>query len=1400
MQKIFRKAFIVLFLLVLGTAYGFVDPTTLTYYADSQGCAGESLCIKHNQAVYTNGELDPKIRSYVEITDQTSLKQTFDLSLFFSSDVEILQMMEWKEKTVMVDTVENQEVTEYFAIDANHTTCEARGLEYHSPVTCKKTSYVGVTVGQHEETRYFWKKTAGQDIKQWSQVYGDVPGDFVAEGGKQLTIGKNEKKYLFFDWIPIEPEGKYWVQAEQDGIILGDDDPAWLNSSWVYRQMITLRTSDVMEVSSDKDVAVLVDTNSSNSMWANTQANGEDIRFTAADGTTLLSYHFEDFNHGTDTMIAWVQIHEDFSADYDMNIYMYYGNGGAADAQDEPGTYDGNHTSVYHVDDNPADQLTDSTSNAQTGVKVGDPAAQQASCVIGDCIDFDSVDDSFILPFNMDANTEATVMFWVETDDSGLGENTVFGVSTADNASQWLIHLPADNGGINDLVYIHKKAGDAGGVTENDSLSNSTWYHIAITTGAGYTTLIRDGVVRGFDDGTEVPTVGEQYVIGARRKSGASDRFHDGDMDEIWFLTEQLDTNIIKVIYENQKSPEDFLRFGAEETDAPADSALIDVNINPTLDGTTISGTETISFNLSSSESEVHLKIFVSTAQAGYTCSVEADLNINDYANVAGLNCADSNFENSTNCTYSWDSWESLSCINDGATYIDLNAWNYSGTYGEDVNASGAMTFDNEPVRDGNWSYSIGGILDVENGTTTVPITLTDISNRHLMTNVSFEWDRNGAVISVDQNKVHNDGNFGDLNICFYVVQSYDYNADSWEDGNCMVAHVRTYPQDVNFVWSPTNPGTSQLVDFNGDANGSGIVIWNFGFVSPDANKYSQDTNHTFNDSGQKTVCLTVQNIDDLNRTTCYDLNIYGSIRVRFKDERTGADVNAWARFNDTNTLTTGLFSQSLAAFSETSAEYSFMAWDINRQRRTILLDLNRFSSIDINMLLLNTTEGRSVEFQFYAPDALTLLPGARVTVRLDANYIEGATLDASAETTFFLDTNNAAYVFYIDAADGNSYVYNAVLVTVRIPLQEDDLTNQITPFEVDIGGLARAYYGNQTTDSNFYILGNTLQYYEIQAGDWNASDYYDRYYFVSISGSAATYELQPYLVSVTNGLVSELYAVDSMDNPVPQALFVIQKQLTGVTPETIEIVQTDDTGRGIVSWVTNDTYYISVYYQNSFQGEVLVRPSLSRYDILVITDNPAISVPTGEIVLMEYNSTSLARLETDDLNRYHFDINFQSPTGSIQSITMSLICNGVTKYTETQNTNVANGASFLVDINASDFAGCDIVTAQFDITTPSGTTTKIVIYGLAEALVRPFNTLKDTLGETVVLLIAVFISGIAVAVVAFKFSPNPIASGIVGGAVLAFFTAVGWVSWPVFAFACFIGAIISFLYFKEVF
>jgi hypothetical protein len=107
--------------------------------------------------------------------------------------------------------------------------------------------------------------------------------------------------------------------------------PGWL-SGWSYRRAVDLSPATAV---GDYQVLVTLTTGIMGSPYANVQADGSDIRFTASDETTLQDYWVESWDSsGTSTI--WVEVEDSGTS----TLYMYYGNAAASSASDGDATFD----------------------------------------------------------------------------------------------------------------------------------------------------------------------------------------------------------------------------------------------------------------------------------------------------------------------------------------------------------------------------------------------------------------------------------------------------------------------------------------------------------------------------------------------------------------------------------------------------------------------------------------------------------------------------------------------------------------------------------------------------------------------------------------------------------------------------------------------------------------------------------------------------------------------------------------------------------------------------------------------------------------------------------------------------------------------------------------------------
>ncbi len=309
-----------------------------------------------------------------------------------------------------------------------------------------------------------------------------------------------------------------------------------------------------------------------------------------------------------------------------------------------------------------------------------------------------------------------------------------------------------------------------------------------------------------------------------------------------------------------------------------------------------------------------------------------------------------------------------------------------------------------------------------------------------------------------------------------------------------------------------------------------------------------------------------------------------GYIRFHVRDENTfmplqptitvngdakSADANGYVNIDLNNTI---------------NQDYTILISDANRTQRTWLYqDLNQFYTLaDVNLLLLETTKGLSIEFLFYEPDETTLLSNAIIEfVRNDVNAgISSRILtNSNGEATIFLNSDSD-YNLSIIASDDDTFNYYSTTVSVLSPKKESDGT-LIEPvsFDVMVGGLAQQTYLAQAGTLTFSIFANTTSYYSVTV-DVNETLYFERKYDVRTFGNPLTYSLQPYMADATDGTSIKLITRSKVDlSKIANVRIKIFKFISGAGKVLIEDVTTDAKGEAYTSGIINDDYSYEVWY-----------------------------------------------------------------------------------------------------------------------------------------------------------------------------------------------------------------------------
>ncbi len=341
----------------------------------------------------------------------------------------------------------------------------------------------------------------------------------------------------------------------------------WFNPNWGFRQMITIDSTQVPGDLTNFPVLVSITDPNLRAMPAGNvgRADGGDIAFTLSDGFTQLNHEIESYNPATGELIAWVQV-PNVSSGADTEIYIYYGNPGAADQWNANETWDSNYRGVWHLSEDPsgsAPQMQDSTVNNNDGTTAGGMTlGDQVAGQIDGSLDFDGSNDYVIRnPVSNFPTTAITASFWMNSSNTTKNGTPI---------------SYASSGGNNDfLIYNYNNFSIWRGslVETSVSANDGSWHHIAVTWRSS------DGQVRLYKDGSQTfsgtlstgtSITGGGSLVFAQEQDNVGNLFDPtqaflGIIDEVRISNILRSTNWVETSYNNQVNPGSFLSFSAQE-------------------------------------------------------------------------------------------------------------------------------------------------------------------------------------------------------------------------------------------------------------------------------------------------------------------------------------------------------------------------------------------------------------------------------------------------------------------------------------------------------------------------------------------------------------------------------------------------------------------------------------------------------------------------------------------------------------------------------------------------------------------------------------------------------------------------------------------------------------------
>jgi hypothetical protein len=343
---------------------------------------------------------------------------------------------------------------------------------------------------------------------------------------------------------------------------------AWYDANWQYRKLLTIDHTKVGATLSN--FPVLVSLTSDSDLAARARSDGNDILFTASDGTTKLDHEIEKYSSGT--LVAWMRI-PSLSNTADTTIYMYYGYASATNQQNPTGVWGSNYNAVYHLPNGTTLSANDSTSNARNGTISGVTAT---TGIADGAASFNGSTKYILVPTSaLPSNNNFVVSAWFKTTSNG----TIFGEQNSaiiNTPTSWDPALYVETNG---LLHGGIYTGAIPALQSSGVVNDGAWHQAVLVVNRtnARQTLYLDGASLGSASGTPEGPFPYLYVgTGYSRtwpNAANGNYYFNGTIDEVRISSSATTSSAtwISTEYNNQINPGPasgafFKSLGSQET------------------------------------------------------------------------------------------------------------------------------------------------------------------------------------------------------------------------------------------------------------------------------------------------------------------------------------------------------------------------------------------------------------------------------------------------------------------------------------------------------------------------------------------------------------------------------------------------------------------------------------------------------------------------------------------------------------------------------------------------------------------------------------------------------------------------------------------------------------------
>ena len=355
-------------------------------------------------------------------------------------------------------------------------------------------------------------------------------------------------------WVPALASAACSFSVPAGGALAddagADDAPTtctaagWRDPAWRSRYPLAVQRALVTEIPGKLPVLVTL----TSGELVRAKSNGDDLMFTAGDGTTVVPYEIEQFDAATGALRAWVRL--DVTDAADTPFFLYFDNP-AATAATPPDVWP-DYLAVWHFSEDPGGvqgQARDSTVNENHATAQNMVTGDRVDGKIGTAFRFDGVDNGLTLaPFIHPA--QFTVEAWIRP-AAITGYHTI--VDTQANRRWFGIYRSGPNVGVE---YY-----DGGNHVQLTPITLNAWHHVAAAYNNTSLRLYFDGQLLGT---TTINLAAQMSPL----QIGFSvlGEYFNGAIDELRIRTAGRSQIDIATMYANQRSPDTFVKPGSLES------------------------------------------------------------------------------------------------------------------------------------------------------------------------------------------------------------------------------------------------------------------------------------------------------------------------------------------------------------------------------------------------------------------------------------------------------------------------------------------------------------------------------------------------------------------------------------------------------------------------------------------------------------------------------------------------------------------------------------------------------------------------------------------------------------------------------------------------------------------